>query len=67
MTPGGPAAKAGLETGDVITEFDGETITSPDDLTAGGLTKSRATASASRCSATVDDDPDGTLGTRPSS
>jgi putative serine protease PepD len=32
---GSPAADAGLKAGDVVTGFGGETITSPDDLTAG--------------------------------
>jgi putative serine protease PepD len=31
---GSPAGKAGLKVGDVVTEFAGRTITSPDDLTA---------------------------------
>jgi putative serine protease PepD len=34
LRSGSPAADAGLETGDVITAFDGQTITSPDDLTS---------------------------------
>jgi putative serine protease PepD len=31
---GSPASKAGLKAGDVVTAFDGETISSPDELTA---------------------------------
>jgi S1-C subfamily serine protease len=34
ITSGSPAAKAGLKTGDVITAFDGKTVTSADELTA---------------------------------
>jgi putative serine protease PepD len=34
VVSGSPAAKAGLKVGDVITEFDGKTITSADELTA---------------------------------
>jgi putative serine protease PepD len=34
LTSGSPAADVGLETGDVITAFDGQKITSPDDLTS---------------------------------
>jgi putative serine protease PepD len=36
---GSPADKAGLKAGDVITSFGGETITSPDDLTAAVAAK----------------------------
>jgi putative serine protease PepD len=36
---GSPADKAGLKAGDVITAFGGETITSPDDLTAAVAAK----------------------------
>ena len=32
ITPGGPAAKAGLKSGDIITYFDGRAITSPEEL-----------------------------------
>jgi putative serine protease PepD len=32
ILPGGPAAKAGLKAGDLITDFDGRTITSPEEL-----------------------------------
>jgi putative serine protease PepD len=34
VVSGSPAAKAGLKTGDVVTSFDGKTISSADDLTA---------------------------------
>jgi putative serine protease PepD len=34
VVKGGPAAKAGLQAGDVITSFDGQPITSADDITA---------------------------------
>jgi putative serine protease PepD len=34
VVAGSPAAKAGLKTGDVVTAFDGKTITSAEDLTA---------------------------------
>jgi putative serine protease PepD len=33
-TPGGPAERAGLQAGDVVTKVDGKTITSPDDVAA---------------------------------
>ena len=32
ILPGGPAAKAGLKAGDVITKFDGRTITTAEEL-----------------------------------
>jgi putative serine protease PepD len=32
IMPGGPAAKAGLKSGDIITEIDGRAITSPEEL-----------------------------------
>ena len=32
ILPGGPAAKAGLKAGDIITKFDGRTITSAEEL-----------------------------------
>lgn len=32
ILPGGPAAKAGLKAGDIITNFDGRAITTPDEL-----------------------------------
>jgi putative serine protease PepD len=38
-TPGGPAERAGLEAGDVITKLDDETVTSVDQLQAVTLTK----------------------------
>ncbi len=34
IVAGSPAAKAGLKVGDVVTSFDGKTITSADELTA---------------------------------
>jgi putative serine protease PepD len=40
VTEGSPAAKAGLQTGDVVTAFDGEEIESPDALTAAVSAKS---------------------------
>ncbi|WP_431246271.1 S1C family serine protease [Leifsonia xyli] len=38
VTPGGPAAEAGLRAGDIITALDGEPVGSVDDLTAIQLT-----------------------------
>lgn len=40
VSPSSPAAKAGLEAGDLITAFDGDTIESADALTAAVSTKS---------------------------
>ncbi len=39
VVPGGPAAKAGLRQGDIITAIDGQPATSTDDLAAVTLTK----------------------------
>jgi putative serine protease PepD len=39
VTPGGAAANAGLQAGDIITEVNGETVTDPNQLAALTLTK----------------------------
>ena len=39
VTPGGPAANAGLQAGDIITEIDGQPATDPNQLAALTLTK----------------------------
>jgi S1-C subfamily serine protease len=39
VIPGGPAASAGLEAGDVITSIDGHAVTTPSSLTSYLLTK----------------------------
>jgi putative serine protease PepD len=64
---GSPAHKAGLKAGDVITSFGGETITSPDDLTAAVAAKQpgdkvRITYVRDGTTKTAE----ATLGTRPS-
>ena len=68
VTEGSPASKAGLETGDVVVSFDGETITSADDLTSAVL----AQQPGDSVEITVERDGStktvtATLGTRPSS
>ena len=67
VSAGSPAAKAGLEAGDVITAFDGETIESSDALTAAVSEKSPG----DKVEVTYTRDGDShtaqvTLGTRPS-
>jgi putative serine protease PepD len=67
VSDGSPAAKAGLEAGDVITAFDGETVESADALTAAVATKSPG----DKVEVTYTRDGDShtahvTLGTRPS-
>jgi putative serine protease PepD len=39
VSPGGPAANAGLQAGDIITEVNGEPATDPNQLSALTLTK----------------------------
>jgi putative serine protease PepD len=39
VTPGGPAAGAGLQTGDIITKINGQSATDPNQLAALTLTK----------------------------
>ena len=39
MVPGGPAANAGLQAGDIITAIEGKPVTSTNDLAAITLTK----------------------------
>ena len=68
VTDGSPAATAGLEAGDVVTGFDGETIASSDDLSAAVLGKQPG----DKVEITVQRDGSTktvtvTLGTRPSS
>jgi putative serine protease PepD len=68
VTSGSPAAEAGLKAGDVVTQVDGETVTSADDLTAAVL----ARQPGDTVSITVERDGSTktlkvTLGTRPSS
>ncbi len=67
VTKGSPAAKAGLQAGDVVTAFDGEEIESPDALTAAVSAKSPG----DEVTVTYTRDGDShtaqvTLGTRPS-
>jgi serine protease Do len=40
VTPGGPAEKAGLKMGDVVTAIDGKPVTSADDLTMAVISRS---------------------------
>ncbi len=39
IDPGGPSAAAGLRVGDIITELDGQSVTSTDELVSIGITK----------------------------
>jgi putative serine protease PepD len=64
---GSPAADAGLKAGDVITSFDGETIASPDELTAAVAAKQpgdKVSVTYVRDGATKTTEV--TIGTRPS-
>ena len=64
---GSPAATAGLKAGDVITAFDGKTITSADDLTAAvaaHVPKDKVTLTVTRGGKSITVDV--TLGVRPS-
>src|ERR687888_457168 len=64
---GSPAAKAGLKAGDVVTAFAGETITSPDDLTAAvGANKPGDKVSVSYIRNGSTKTTEVTIGTRPS-
>ena len=67
VTDGSPAARAGLQAGDVITAFDGDTVASADALTAAVTAKSPG----DEVTVTYTRDGDShtaqvTLGTRPS-
>jgi len=44
VTPGGPAARAGLQSGDIITALSGEPISGPDQLQESSLTNPPGTS-----------------------
>jgi putative serine protease PepD len=67
VTPGGPAERAGLRTGDVITSVDGKRVAEPDDV-AGAISSKQPGDEVSievRRSGGATDQIDVNLGTRP--